>query len=183
MEARRVFGVIVSLLSISIANGNIDEIDSLYPIYKVIQDAVMSQPELVFRIKQAFFPVMNYRNWQIDGTQVIPIDVCIVIEGKHNTSMQTNDSTAIKEELSRNSTTCWTFQWTNSLLLNLIPADILMAMDPAFTCLLYSDIVESYYKKCLHLNLHLKRATLHGDFSQKDYEQAVVLFLASVSTS
>ena len=180
MEARRVFGVIVSLLSISIANGNIDEIGSLYPIYKVIQDAVMSQPELIFKIKQAFFPVMNYRYWQVDGAEVITINICLTVKGIYKTSVQINDSNTIKENLLKNFT-CWNFQWTNSLLLNLIPADILIAMDPLFTCMLYSGIVESYKNRWIRFNLHLKREVLHSDFSQEDFEQALALFLASVS--
>ena len=184
MKTRRVFRFIVSLLSISIANGSIyvpTKIDSLYHVYKVIQDAVMSQPELIFEIKQAFFPVMNYRYWQVDGAEVIPIKICLTIQGKKETSMLINALNTTTADLLMNFTTCWNFQWTNSLLLNLIPGDILVAMDPAFTCMLYSNVVESFQNRWLHLNLHLKREVLHSDVSQEDYEQALVLFLASVS--
>ena len=186
MEARSVFRFMVILLSLSISNGNISndspvKIELLYPIYKVIQDAVMSQPELIFKIKQAFFPVMNYRYWQVDGAEVIPIKICVTIDGRNRTFVQINGSNTTTEEPMKNSTTCWIFQWSNSLLLNLIPGDILMAMDPAFTCMLYSDIVSSYKKRWLHLDLHLNREVLHGNFSEEDYEQALVLFLASVS--
>ena len=182
METRRVFQLIVSLLSISTANGNIYvpvAIESLYPIYAAIQDAVISQPRQVFKIKQAFFPVMNYRYWQVDGAEVIPINICLTIHGSNYTSMEMNALNTTSGELVKNSI-CVTFQWTNSLLLNLIPADILIAMDPLFTCTLYSDIVNSYENRWLRLNLHLNREVLHGNFSREDYEQALVLFLASV---
>ena len=58
-----------------------------------------------------------------------------------------------------------------------------MAMDPAFTCLLYSDIVSSYKNRWLHLDFHLKREVLQCDFSQVDYEQALALFITLVSTN
>ena len=174
--------LIVSLLSISIANGNYAtvEIESLYSIYKVVQDAFMSQPELIFKIKQAFFPVMNYRYWQVDGAEVIPIRICLTIDGSNDTSWQTNDSNTTTEELPRNSTFCWSFQWTNTLLLNLIPGDILIAMDTVFTNLLYSNILQSFNNRWLGLHLHLKRELVHSDYSQEDYEQALLFFLSAV---
>ena len=47
-----------------------DRIESLYPAYDAIHDAVWSQPKLVFKIRQAFFPVINYRYWQVDGAEI-----------------------------------------------------------------------------------------------------------------
>ena len=151
-------------------------VESLYPAYKAIHDTVWSQPKLVFKIRQAFFPVMNYRYWQIDGAEVIPIDVCLQFNGS---SIQNNASN-IREE-AENSTTCWEFQWTNSLLMNLIPGDILLAMDPIFTAILYSNIVESYDNRRLYLYIHLNGNLLEKYSSLEVYEQALALFFCHVS--
>ena len=50
---------------------------SLYLIYKQIQDTVRSQYQLNFKLQLAFFPVMNYRYWQVDSAKVIPINACV----------------------------------------------------------------------------------------------------------
>ena len=159
-----------------------DRIESLYPAYDAIHDAVWSQPKLVFKIRQTFFPVMNYRYWQVDGAEIIPIDICLTF--KYNQSLtpdKTNVSNTNEEE--QNSTTCWRFQWTNSLLINLIPGDILLAMDPTFTDILYSNIIESYANRRLFLDLNLNGESLRDNNSFEIYEQALALFLCHVSYS
>ena len=159
-----------------------DRIESLYPAYDAIHDAVCNQPKLVFKIRQTFFPVMNYRYWQVDGAEIIPIDICLTF--KYNQSLtpdKTNVSNTNEEE--QNSTACWTFQWTNSLLMNLIPGDILLAMDPTYTNMLYSNIIESYDNRRLFLNLNLNEDSLGENNSFEVYEQALALFLCHVSHS
>ena len=156
----------------------LDRIESLYPAYDAIHDAVCNQPKLVFKIRQTFFPVMNYRYWQVDGAEIIPIDICLTF--KYNQSLnQTNVSNTNEEE--QNSTTCWRFQWTNSLLMNLIPGDILLAMDPTFTIVIYSALVDSYFNRRLHLDILLNGESLRNNDSLDVYEQALALFLCSVS--
>ena len=46
-----------------------DNLDSLYSTYSLIEDAIKGDPKLGFIIKKAFFPAMNYRYWQLDGTE------------------------------------------------------------------------------------------------------------------
>ena len=185
MESRKIFCyfLLISLM-VGLTYGYkitvLDGIESLYPTYKVIHDAVWSQPKLVFKISQAFFPVMNYRYWQVDGAEIIPIDICLTF--KYNESLiQTNVSNTNEEE--QNSTARWNFQWTNSLLMNLIPGDILLAMDPTFTNILYSGIVESVKNRRLFLNLNLNGDPLGDTNSFEIYEQALALFLCHVSYS
>ena len=157
-----------------------DRIESLYPAYDAIHDAVCNQPKLVFKIRQTFFPVMNYRYWQVDGAEIIRIGICLTF--KYNQSLnQTNVSNTNEEE--QNSTTCWGFKWTNSLLMNLIPGDILLAMDPTYTNMLYSNIIESYKNRRLFLNLNLNGDSLGDNSSFEVYEQALALFLCHVSYS
>ena len=118
----------------------------------------------------------------IEGFYCIPIDICLTF--KYNQSLtpdKTNVSNTNEEE--QNSTACWTFQWTNSLLMNLIPGDILLAMDPTYTNMLYSNIIESYDNRRLFLNLHINRDSLGDNSLFEVYEQALALFLCDVSHS
>ena len=187
MEKRKVSTVllVVILLSVdtpicghskSITKGE----ESLYLTYKLIQDTVRSQPLLTFKLQLAFFPVMNYRYWQVDGAEVIPIDVCVTFYDSTQSVLQQNTSATTGEEMANNST-CWSFQWTNSLLMNIIPGDILLAMDSNFANLFYSNIVESSQNRRLKLNLDINTTSIHDNHSLDDYEQALALFLIAVS--
>ena len=73
-----------------------DNLDSLYSTYNLIEDTIKSDPNLHFKIKKAFFPTMNYRHWQLDGAEVIPIRVCVTFN-KPPPLIQC-DGTVISEE-------------------------------------------------------------------------------------
>ena len=156
-----------------------NKLDSLYPTYKLIDNAVKNDHKLMFKMKQVFFPAMNFRFWQVDGAEVIPIDVCVMFH-ESIAQLPTKQGSAmnIEDDLVRDFEQCWSFLWTNSLLLNLIPGDILLAMDPCFTAILYSDIVGSYRPRGLIMRLSLH---LNGSHSLEDYEQAFALFVCLVS--
>ena len=62
---------IILLILILRGNGNSDTLLLLYPTYKVVEDAVMGNPEVRFLLKQTFFPSSNYRYWQVDGAEAI----------------------------------------------------------------------------------------------------------------
>ena len=65
-------GAYVYMLPLSIAVEQFfinDNLDSLYSMYSLIEDAIKSDPKLGFIIKKAFFLAMNYRYWQLDGTE------------------------------------------------------------------------------------------------------------------
>ena len=51
-------------------------LDSLYFMYSLIEDAIKSDPKLGLIIKKASFPVMNYRYWQLDGTELLLKKIC-----------------------------------------------------------------------------------------------------------
>ena len=148
-------------------------LESIYPVYKLVEEAVENDPLSMFIIKQTFFPATNYRYWQVDGAEVVCFKVCVMISEApliNNTNIiNANDS-------SEGCTEHWTFHWTNSLLLNLIPGDLLLAMDPVQSVILYSNIVQHPYRRT---------ASLKVDFNQSlsvaDIEQALVLFLSMVS--
>lgn len=160
-----------------------DNLDYLYPAYTLIDNAMKNDHKLMFKMKQVFFPTMNYRFWQVDGAEVIPIDVCVMFHQSTGPPEQTKlNSTKTRDYSVRE---CWSFLWTNSLLLNLIPGDMLMAMDPCFMVILYSDIVGSYSSRGLtvQLSLHLNGSLSLEEHSLNDYEQAFALYLCLVSVT
>ena len=88
---------------------------------------------------------------------------------------------ATEEELQMNYTPVrWIFTWTNSLLMSLIPGDILLAMDDTIIVILYSEIVRSYNLRMIDLNLQINRSSLLCNFSFDDLQQALALFLSKV---
>ena len=153
-------------------------LDYLYPMYKLIDGTVRNDHTLMFKMKQVFFPAMNFRFWQMDGAEVIPIDVCVTFHKQ--LSPKQGNATENTENLVTEFEQCWSFLWTNSLLLNLIPGDILLAMDPCSTIILYSDIVGSRRPRGLtmQLSLHLNESLIK--YSLDDYEQAFALYLCLV---
>ena len=156
-----------------------DNLESLYSAYMLIEDTVKSDQKLTFKINQAFSPAINDRFWQVDGAEVVPIEVCVTLNDQPSVLIPCNAIGA--KDAMWNCTACWNFQWTNSLLLNLIPGDILLAMDPTITAVLYSDILQSLHHRRLHLDLHLNDSTLLQRYSLDDYKQVFALFLTSVS--
>ena len=160
-----------------------DNLEYLYPIYKLIEDTVRSDQTLIFKINQAFSPAVNLRYWQVDGAEVVPIEVCLMLHEQPSVLMPCNIiGVRHSHKVKRNCTACWNLRWTNSLLLNLIPGDILLAMEPVITAFLYSDIVQSSHHRRLHLDLHLNDSILpQQKYSMDDYEQAFALFITQVS--
>ena len=167
-------------------NGNLDY---LYPTYKLIEDTIKNDPKLVFKIKKSFFPAMNFRYWQVDGAEVVPISACMALhpDTEQDLRAQCNITGKFGEMLVKKPSTpdsnFWKFHWTNSLLMNLIPGDMLLAMDPLMTSLIYSDIVRSLHTRRLRLiltvNITSSSAICHEPVNV--VEQSFALYLTSVS--
>ena len=168
--------LILLLIGIAVVKSNHDaNLESLYPSYEVIKDAIESDPKLVYKLKQTFNPPVNYRYWQVDGVEVIPIFVKVSFLAQNSTCNVTGkgqQSTSMQY---------WNFQWTNSLLLNLIWGDLLLAMDPSITAFLYSSIVRSHNNRQVKLNLHLNTSALPCNHVLDELKQAIALFLCTVS--
>ena len=172
---------IILLILILRGNGNSDTLLLLYPTYKVVEDAVMGNPEVRFLLKQTFFPSSNYRYWQVDGAEAIPINVCVTLNDNVNRSGILTDNNNITEtDHNRNCTGLWQFLWTNSLLLSIIPADILLAMDTA-SIMVYSEIIKSSRYRLVTLHVHINEHAFSCTPSLDDIEQAFVLLLSTVS--
>ena len=160
-------------------NCNCERWQSLHPAFNLVKEAIDTDPVMMFKIRQIFFPATNFRYWQVDGVEVVLFFVCV----KENWTLSLDNVTTAAEESPTehdSNGSCkdvWGFQWTNSLLLNLIPGDILLAMDPMLSNALYSDICYHTLYRTLWINLHLNLSSNALD----DYEQAFALFLSMVS--
>ena len=164
-------------------NGNLDY---LYPTYKLIEDTIKNDPKLLFKIKKSFFPAMSYRYWQVDGAEVVPISACMALhpDTEQDLLAQCNITGKFGEMLVKeHEPVCWKFHWTNSLLMNLIPGDMLLSMDPAMTIVSYSAIVNSVHTRRLRLNLAVNITTSPAICHETAnvVEQSFALYLTSVS--
>ena len=160
-----------------------DGVGSLFDAYRAIEEAMTRDTRIMFQLKQAFFPSVDLRYWQVDGVDVIPINVNISLLDRTGVTVDcnfTSDSTMMDKQVVKRFTS-WHFQWTNSLLMNNIPGDVLLAMDPVFTAIIYSNIVESSRNRVVGLQLGINKSSLFCTLSEDSFEQALALFLSRVS--
>ena len=175
MDARTI--LVLALLLTTFASDNLVEgCESLYQAYKLIEDAVKSDPQLMFKMKEGFFPAMNYRYWQVDGAEAIHFSLCVTLYNDTQRAHLVKPNTTEYDRF-KNCKLLMEFQWTNSLVLNLIPGDILLAMDTTLATILYSEIVESteYRRVCMELFINGS-----SSLSVDNLESAFVLFLSKV---
>lgn len=152
-------------------------LESLYPAYQLIKDTINGDPKSMFKLSQAFLPAMNNRYWYVDGVEIIPIKVHISFYDDVQEQARLVCNTTEKE---LQETVTWKFTWTNSLLMSLIPGDILLAMDDTIITSLYSEIVQSFDLRIVNLNLQINRSFLLYNFSLGDLQQASAFFLSMV---
>ncbi len=130
---------LIALLALSLVQiTNAEYSDSIYSTYNQIENAILSDPKLVFKLREAFHPVVTERRWQVDGVQVVPIVLCVNFNPAREADICGTNTT-----LSPNTEYCKMFQWTNSYLLNLISPELLLTMDPVIYFIIYSKIVRS----------------------------------------
>ena len=121
---------------------------SIYLTYNQIENAVLSDPVLIFKLREAFHPVINERHWQVDGVQVVPIRLCVTFNPAYEAKICGTNTT-----VGPNTEYCKNFQWTNSYLLNLISPELLLTMDPVVYLIIYSGIVRSSHSASNFINL------------------------------
>lgn len=148
-------------------------------LYQNLEDSLLNSPEMLDILREKFFPSQSEYQTpaRIDGVQVHTISTCIIFSNMSGAPSQGNKHNS---SLSK----CWDFRWTNSRLLNLIPADQLSALDPLWTKMLYSAIVgsqHSYVDSPLELNVGISahNKTLH----EEDYVVTLAVLLSWVSTN
>ena len=162
-----------------------EELETLsgYSTYKLIKDAVLRDPEQLFKMRKAFFPATNERFWQVDAVDVIYIKMCVTMDNSSLLPQCEGESGETDRMMNATSQQCWSFQWTNSRLFNLISGEILLAMDVVTTRCLYPEIIGSVYSRKLVFNtsLNMNTTTLKCQPSSSMMEQAITHFLSWVS--
>lgn len=134
------FTALIALLVLVEAVNCIRFSESLYAAYRQIENGVLSDPKSIFKLREAFYPSTSNRNWNVDRVQVVPISFCLTFNSisKLESCCNTNET---------NITFCTSLRWTNSYLFNLIPGELLVAMDPVIYKVLYSVVVRSQHSK------------------------------------
>ena len=150
--------------------------ETIYSIYNQIKNAVLSDPKLIFNLRQAFHPATINRRWQVDGVQVVPIMLCVTFNPAHQAEICGTNIT-----VGPNTEYCQYFRWTNSYLLNLISPQLLLTMDPLVYLIVYSEIAGSAHKASSLVKLQTK---VHNDSSCvpsfNDFLSASAVFLSWV---
>ena len=155
------------------------EDETLYPIYKELQDALTNNPQLLHMMKQSFFPMQPWppRNWLGSGVIVVPIHTCVVTTINADSCQETANKSLPFVNISEYHQ-CWDLYWSNSPLLNLVPVDILLAFEPLFVDAVYSGIVGSLLYRRVDIPFQI---TLPCVPSNSSIERALVLLLSWVS--
>ena len=114
--------------------------ESIYLTHNLIEEAVLSDPKLIFKLREAFNPVIPEQRWQIDGIHIVPITLSISFNPTHEAMVWCGTNVNVKPDAILYHQD---FRWTNSYLLNLISPELLLTMDPAIYQIIYSEIVRS----------------------------------------
>ena len=149
---------------------------TVYPYYKMVEEAVTSDPKNLYLLRQGFLPVVTAQPWLIDDVHTLLIKTHII----YRNSYGDDDSMSV----SFNKT--WWFRWTDSSLLSLISPDELLAFDPVGFTVLYSAIMGSENPKSLEMVIQI-HDTQPGIIDQAKITdkllKAVTLFFSWVSAS
>jgi len=155
------------------------EDDKLYTIHKKLQDALTNNPQLLYAMKQSFFPMQRPHNWLGSGVILVPIHTCVTIMNADSGQVTTDESLQLNVDSILNYHQCWDLHWTSSPLLNLVPVDILLAFEPLFVDTVYSGIVGSLFYRRVDIPFQV---TLPCVPSNSSIERALALLLSWVST-
>jgi len=152
------------------------EDETLYPIYKELQDALTNNPQLLYAMKQSFFPIQPPHYWLGSGVVVVPIHTCVTITNADFCQEAINKSLPFVNISEYHQ--CWDLYWTSSHLLNLVPVDILFAFEPLYVDAVYSGIVGSLLYRRVDTPFKI---TLPCVPSNSSIERALILLLSWVS--
>ena len=114
----------------------------LYPTFKTLESALVQDQEQLHSLRQAFFPMVVNRFWSVDDVDVVIIQACLYFSSSNNSSADESEFDSQLNGIQK----CWDFQWTNSQLMSITSADVLLAMEPVYFIVLYSDVVGSLVK-------------------------------------
>ena len=164
------------------AGGHLDSCqqkDRLYPIYEMLEAALKNNSEILYMMKQVFYPVLGPHYWLANGVYMVWIDVCITVRVVKSCPRTTNEQAPSNISENGQFQGCWSFRWTSSSLLNLIPVDQLLAFEPLFVSAIYSQTVGRTSGRALFIPLYIDSVSCMP--SNTDVEQALALLLSWVS--
>ena len=153
--------------------------DELYHIYVMLEAALKNNSEILYMMKQVFYPVLGPHSWLANGVYIVWIDVCTTIRDVKSCPKNANEQASNNIPENGQFHGCWQFRWTSSPLLNLIPADQLLAFEPVFVGAVYSQIVGATSGKDLAIPFYIDSVTCMP--SHTDMEQALAELLSWVS--
>ena len=149
-------------------------------LYRKLEDALLNSPELLDNLREKFFPSWSqYRAKDpanIDGIQVDFLPMCVTFSSSKSSGLDhLNGNISLNGSISR----CMNFRWTNSRLLNIIPADQLSALDPFQTKMLYSAIVSSLiYGEQMKISLEIDMDDVDIHYYTTVHEEDIVISMA-----
>lgn len=116
--------------------------EHLYPLYQALEDALISNQEALYMLKQVFFPGVPT---PIREANVLQFGPCVEFNITEQLNFTTTDqqpfpNDSVSLEGSRLYRYCFSLRWTTSPLLNLITVDQLLVLDNVFGDLIYSTI-------------------------------------------
>lgn len=157
--------------------------ESWVKLYRKLENTLLNSPELLDNLREKFFPSRSrYRARDpasIDGIQVDLLPICVTFSSKSFGMDDFNGNISLNGSTSK----CMNFRWTNSRLLNIMPADQLSALDPFWTKILYSAIVSSrIYGQPTMITLDLDIDThYYMTLTEEDIVTSMAILLSWVS--
>ena len=145
----------------------------LYPLYQRLEDSLLGDSQMLFALRQAFFPLHRTIN------PAVMISVCIEVGEIQSVSCNRQGHSgepAFSNNASANK--CWWYQWTSSSLLSLLTVDELVAFDNIIFVLVYSSIGPSFHHS---IDLVLKPESLPCMPSSSEMATILTTLLSWVS--
>ena len=144
-------------------------------IYKNLETIVANDKEVLYSMKQAFFPALQPHFWESARVNVVLIRVCVKTD---EALMKCNSSGGNNSKFIK--TQCWSFQWSSSPALPRITSGQLFAFDSVFAPAIYRYFVGERSRNA-HVLLHVKSTVFPCVPLESDFTRAVVLLLSWVS--
>ena len=139
------FAVLLFILAAAGCQANCNHDDHfcyLYPLYQRLEDTLVNDSQMLFVLRQAFFPLHRTTR------PAISIRVCIEV-GEIRSVSCNREGHSGEQAFSNNASAnkCWWYQWTSSSLLSLLTVDELLAFDNVLSPLLYNGVGPSIHNR------------------------------------
>ena len=152
--------------------------ERVYPIYKKLESIMVNDTEILYQMKEAFFPTLVRQSWESRATKAVHIRVCGMV---NETSEPPSTCNGFDDNLVK--TRCWNLRWSRSHGLNMIDVGQLLAFDPTFPDAIYSPIVGSSRRRSYFFAFHITSDLFPCTPSESDLTQAIALLSSWVSVT